>query len=110
MPLFLNGQFAAEKVLFMGAMMELEMTRPRLAIPNLPVAVMGGDSKRTNGPCGACKIAGGCVDVPSEVNKMILRLQEYQLAHAGEPPGYWKRTIKRVWDKLWIKITPAWMD
>lgn len=110
MPLFLNGQFAAEKVLFLGAMMELEMTRPRLATPNLLVAVMGGHSKRTNGPCGACKIAGGCVDVPSEINKRILSLQEYQLAQTGEPPGYWSRNIKRVWDKFWVKITPAWLD
>lgn len=111
MPLYLNGQYAAEKVLYLGSMMESNMTVPRLATPDRPVEIMGEQySQRTKAPCGACKMAGGCFDVPPRINRMIYRLQEYQLSTAGKPPEFLTRTFKRIWDRLSARFSPAWLE
>ena len=111
MPLFLNGQYAAEKVLYLGSMMETNMTLPRLASPHRDIILMGEDySQRTKAPCGACKMAGGCFDVPSHINEMITRLQLYQLITVGKPPNMLSRTMHSIIDKLWAKFLPSWLD
>ena len=109
MPHFLNGQFVAEKVECVGAMVEFEMSKPRLATPAERIMHLKGRSERTGAPRGACAIARGCVDVPADYNEMIYKLQRYQISRVGYPKSWLAGRVAAFWEKLWAKITPAWV-
>ena len=109
-PFFLNGQYVAEGVSHLGAMMDTQITRPQLASIDQKIRFMGQLNAMTHAPCGACENAGGCIDVPAGMNEIILDQQRFQLEQVGPPrSSYPKMVYSWLWKRLFAKFTPVFL-
>ena len=92
-PYFLNCQFIAEGIDYVGKNIQDVISKPIRASVSTEMFDMGEKNQKTAGRCGACK-AMGCEAVPKEMNVAILKFQEFQILHTDK--SYYTFVKKKI--------------
>ena len=92
-PYFLNCQFIAEGIDYVGKNIQDVISKPIRASVSTEMFDMGEKNQKTAGRCGACK-AMGCEAVPKEMNAAILKFQEFQILHTDN--SYYTFVKKKI--------------